>query len=65
MKELGDIENKGTPPGIALLSADSMEEWIFTITVLGDETIYKAGYNAQRKASVDHWQDTIGRAIRS
>lgn len=46
VKELGDIENKGTPPGIALLSADSMEEWIFTIAVLGDETIYKAGYNA-------------------
>lgn len=45
VKELGDIENKGTPPGISLLSADSMEEWIFTIAVLGDETIYKAGSN--------------------
>ncbi|OWT39081.1 ubiquitin-conjugating enzyme E2 W [Cryptococcus neoformans] len=48
MKELGDIENKGTPPGIALLSADSMEEWIFTITVLGDETIYKGEQFALR-----------------
>ncbi|OWZ31115.1 ubiquitin-conjugating enzyme E2 W [Cryptococcus neoformans C23] len=48
MKELGDIENKGTPPGIALLSADSMEEWIFTIAVLGDETIYKGEQFALR-----------------
>lgn len=45
VKELGDIESKGTPPGISFLSADSMEEWIFTIAVLGDETIYKAGSN--------------------
>ncbi|KAL0249797.1 hypothetical protein I308_103099 [Cryptococcus tetragattii IND107] len=48
MKELGDIESKGTPPGISLLSADSMEEWIFTITVLGDETIYKGEQFALR-----------------
>ncbi|ODN92743.1 ubiquitin-conjugating enzyme E2 W [Cryptococcus wingfieldii CBS 7118] len=48
MKELGDINTKGTPPGIALLSADSMEEWIFTIAVLGDETVYRGEVFALR-----------------
>ncbi|WVW85726.1 hypothetical protein I302_107764 [Kwoniella bestiolae CBS 10118] len=41
MKELADIQSKGTPEGIILLSADSMEEWVFLISVLGEETIYK------------------------
>ncbi|WWC93615.1 hypothetical protein V866_000450 [Kwoniella sp. B9012] len=41
MKELADINSKGTPEGIILLSADSMEEWVFLISVLGEETIYK------------------------
>ncbi|OCF57423.1 ubiquitin-conjugating enzyme E2 W [Kwoniella mangroviensis CBS 10435] len=41
MKELADIQSKGTPEGIILLSADNMDEWVFLISVLGDETIYK------------------------
>lgn len=41
MKELTEIRTKGTPPGIELLSADSMTEWIFTVAVLGDETVYR------------------------
>nr|XP_031860156.1 uncharacterized protein CI109_004521 [Kwoniella shandongensis]KAA5527228.1 hypothetical protein CI109_004521 [Kwoniella shandongensis] len=41
MKELADINTKGTPPGIVLHSADSMQEWIFLISVLGEETIYR------------------------
>lgn len=41
MKELNEIRTKGTPPGIELLSADSMMEWVFSIAVLGDETIYR------------------------
>ncbi|ORX38606.1 ubiquitin-conjugating enzyme/RWD-like protein [Kockovaella imperatae] len=41
MKELKEIETKGTPPGIQLLKADDMETWIFLISVLGDETVYK------------------------
>ncbi|OCF37819.1 ubiquitin-conjugating enzyme E2 W [Kwoniella heveanensis BCC8398] len=41
MKELNDIQAKGTPEGIVLLSADSMEEWVFLISVLGEETIYR------------------------
>jgi ubiquitin-conjugating enzyme E2 W len=41
VKELNEIRSKGTPPGIDLLSAESMAEWIFTIAVLGEETIYR------------------------
>ena len=41
MKELKEIEIKGTPPGIQLLQAENMEQWIFLISVLGDETIYR------------------------
>lgn len=41
MKELADIKNNGTPEGIAVLSVDRMDEWTFTIRVLGDETVYK------------------------
>lgn len=41
MKELADIRANGTPEGIAAYSIDSMQEWIFTISVLGDETVYR------------------------
>ncbi|KAK8854867.1 hypothetical protein IAR55_003606 [Kwoniella newhampshirensis] len=41
MKELSDINTKGTPPGISLHSADSMQDWIFLISVLGEETVYR------------------------
>jgi ubiquitin-conjugating enzyme E2 W len=41
VKELADIKNNGTPAGICLLAADNMQEWYFTIQVLGDETVYK------------------------
>ncbi|WWC90797.1 uncharacterized protein L201_005734 [Kwoniella dendrophila CBS 6074] len=41
MKELAEIKTKGTPEGIQLLSANDMQEWIFLISVLGEETIYR------------------------
>jgi hypothetical protein len=41
VKELNEINKKGTPDGIVLLNADSMDQWVFLISVLGDETIYK------------------------
>lgn len=43
MKELADIQTKGTPAGIELLKADDMAEWAFTIRVLGEETVYRVG----------------------
>lgn len=43
VKELNEINKKGTPDGIVLLNADSMDQWVFLISVLGDETIYKVG----------------------
>lgn len=48
MKELTDIKNNGTPAGIVLLAADKMDEWFFTIQVLGDETVYKGEVFALR-----------------
>jgi ubiquitin-conjugating enzyme E2 W len=44
VKELTEINTKGTPPGIVLLNAENMQEWIFLISVLGDETIYKVSF---------------------
>jgi ubiquitin-conjugating enzyme E2 W len=41
VKELTEINTKGTPPGITLLNAENMQEWVFQISVLGDETIYR------------------------
>lgn len=41
MKELAEIKAKGTPDGIDLISAESNENWLFTIQVLGDETVYR------------------------
>lgn len=41
VKELAEIKDNGTPDGIALMTADSMSEWVFTIAVLGDETVYR------------------------
>ncbi|KAK1927033.1 ubiquitin-conjugating enzyme/RWD-like protein [Papiliotrema laurentii] len=41
MKELAEIRNKGTPEGIELISAENMQVWTFTISVLGEETIYR------------------------
>lgn len=41
MKELAHIKASGTPAGIELVSAENMQEWVFTIAVLGDETVYK------------------------
>lgn len=40
MKELAEINAKGTPPGIVLLDATGLDKWVFLISVLGDETIY-------------------------
>ena len=44
MKELSEIQNKGTPEGIALIAADDMLLWKFTLSVLGDETIYRVSF---------------------
>ncbi|WVR07436.1 hypothetical protein IAU60_004477 [Kwoniella sp. DSM 27419] len=41
MKELSIINTQGTPDGIMLLSSEKLDEWIFAISVLGDETIYR------------------------
>jgi ubiquitin-conjugating enzyme E2 W len=41
VKEMSDIRNNGTPDGIAVHSLDSLNEWIFTISVLGDDTVYR------------------------
>ncbi|CAD6578794.1 MAG: hypothetical protein TREMPRED_002270 [Tremellales sp. Tagirdzhanova-0007] len=41
MKELAEINNKGTPPGIVLVDSESMQTWMFLISVLGDETVYE------------------------
>ncbi len=41
MKEYAEISSKGTPPGIVLRDAESMEMWVFLISVLGDETVYR------------------------
>ena len=54
VKELAEINNKGTPQGIVLHKADSMDEWIFLISVLGDETIYQVGDVACVSLGVDH-----------
>ena len=40
VKELAEINSKGTPPGIVLLNAAALDHWVFLISVLGDETIY-------------------------
>lgn len=44
MKELSEIQNKGTPEGIALIAADDMLLWKFTLSVLGDETVYRVSF---------------------
>jgi len=41
VKEHAEISSKGTPPGIVLRDAESMEMWVFLISVLGDETVYR------------------------
>lgn len=41
MKELQEIRTNGTPEGITIYDVDDMEQWIFTISVLGEETVYK------------------------
>lgn len=46
VKELADIRAKGTPAGIELLQADNMAEWLFSIRVLGDETVYRVSLAA-------------------
>lgn len=50
VKELAEIKDNGTPDGIALLAADSMSEWTFTIAVLGDETVYRVRVQCMRMA---------------
>lgn len=40
-KELKEIAACGTPEGITLLRNEPMDRWVFTIRVLGDETVYQ------------------------
>ncbi|WVQ81925.1 hypothetical protein IAT38_004052 [Cryptococcus sp. DSM 104549] len=55
MKELHEIQLKGTPPGIILLQSETMEEWVFLISVLGDETIYRGETFALRMKFGDRY----------
>ncbi|RXK40256.1 ubiquitin-conjugating enzyme E2 W [Tremella mesenterica] len=55
MKELKDIQEKGTPAGIIPLSTESVDEWVFLICVLGDETIYKGEQFALRLIFSDRY----------
>lgn len=48
MKERAEIDSKGTPQGIVLRDAESIETWVFLISVLGDETIYRGETFAMR-----------------
>lgn len=45
MKELTEIQAKGTPEGITLISAEDMLLWKFTLSVLGEETIYRVRHS--------------------
>jgi hypothetical protein len=54
VKELTEIQNKGTPDGIAPLDLESGDGiWIFAIQVLGDETVYRVSSNLYIMASCD------------
>jgi hypothetical protein len=41
VKELADIQTKGCPDGIEAIDVSGMDTWIFGVSVLGDETIYR------------------------
>ena len=41
MKELTDIQTKGCPDGIEALDVSGMDTWVFSIAVLGEETVYR------------------------
>lgn len=36
-----DIKNNGCPPGIEALEVEATDTWIFKVSVLGDETVYR------------------------
>jgi hypothetical protein len=67
VKELAEINAKGTPPGIVLLNAESMEEWRFLISVLGDETIYKVrpGIRPLPRNAPRLYAELLGRNVRA
>lgn len=41
MKELNDIQSKGCPDGIEAIDVSGMDTWVFGVSVLGDETVYR------------------------
>lgn len=44
MKELTDIQTKGCPDGIEALDVSGMDTWVFSIAVLGEETVYRVSH---------------------
>jgi len=36
-----DIQTKGCPDGIEAIDVSGMDTWVFGVSVLGDETIYR------------------------
>jgi hypothetical protein len=41
VKELTDIQTKGCPDGIEAIDVSGMDTWVFSIAVLGEETVYR------------------------
>jgi ubiquitin-conjugating enzyme E2 W len=41
VKELTDIQTKGCPDGIEAIDVSGMDTWVFGVSVLGDETVYR------------------------
>lgn len=41
VKELTEIQGKGCPPGIETIDVSTMDQWTFSVSVLGDETVYR------------------------
>jgi len=55
MKELAEINSKGTPDGIVPLDLQSTACWVFLISVLGEETVYKGETFALRMKFGDRY----------
>lgn len=53
-KELNDLKLNGPPPGTAILKADDLREWVFSVQVLG-ETVFKGETFALRFRFSDNY----------
>ena len=63
VKELAEINNKGTPPGIVLVDSESMQTWMFLISVLGDETVYQVRHLSRLRCDLSFMM-LLGRDFR-